>query len=216
MCEVIEGLYKSLDRLIGSSSDSFKLSEEYSLIHKSANTGISLFEQILSEAKGAVYEKDLILTDFSNYTEERNTFEESKLKTLKHFKDSTACLKAELALLKTELDNEKQKNQALLKQVDSLSSEIKSLKKRFVKTSPSLNKFKELVCQNCKQMYMERENFNWSCKYHKCEYSDNVYWCCGNTFKTSIGCVIGQHQCVEEMDEIKIVVKSNFCSVIDR
>lgn len=214
MCEVIEGLYKGFDQLIGSASDYYKLKEEYSLIFKSFNADTSLLNQILSDAQGAIYEKDLILTDFSNYNEERSTFEESKLKILKHFKDSTACLKVELTSLKSELDNEKQKNQALLKQVDSLSSEIKSLKKRFIKASPSLNKFAELICQNCKQMYKETDNFNWSCRFHKCEYTDNVYWCCGNSVKGSVGCVIGKHQCIEELDDMKIVVKSNFCSVI--
>lgn len=214
MCEVIEGLYRGLDRLIGSSSDSCKLSEEFSLITKSVKTHFEKSEYFISEANLAVSEKDLVLEDFKNYDEKRNSFEETKHKILKYYKEFTANLKDELISKKSELEEEKQKNQSLSKQVEGLSSEIASLKKRYIKITPGFNQFNEIICQNCKKLFKEAENFNWSCRYHNSEFNGSLYWCCGNTKKDSMGCIIGKHECIEELSDLVTKPKSNFCSVI--
>ena len=40
---------------------------------------------------------------------------------------------------------------------------------------------------------MESENFNWSCRTHRSEYSGEIWWCCGKTGKESLGCKFGKH-----------------------
>lgn len=214
MCEVIEGLYKGLDRLIGSSSDSCKLNEEFSLIFSSAKNHFESSNYFISEAELAIKEKDLVLADFKNYDEQRNSFEETKTKILKYYKESTTSLRDDLITKKTELEVEKQKSQTLSKQVEGLTSELATLKKRYIKISPGFNQFSEMICQNCKKLYKETENFNWSCRYHNSEFNGSLYWCCGNTKKDSIGCIVAKHECIEEFSESNTKSKSNFCSVI--
>jgi hypothetical protein len=67
------------------------------------------------------------------------------------------------------------------------------------------------ICKNCTKEYNEKDNFNWSCKTHKSEWSGEVdpvtkkekgmYWCCGNERKESQGCISGKHECKEDEEE---------------
>ena len=67
------------------------------------------------------------------------------------------------------------------------------------------------ICKNCTREYNEKDNFNWSCKTHKSEWSGEIdavskkekgmYWCCGNERKESQGCISGKHECKEDEDD---------------
>ena len=67
------------------------------------------------------------------------------------------------------------------------------------------------ICKNCTKEYNEKDNFNWSCKTHKSEWSGEVdpiskkekgmYWCCGNERKESQGCISGKHECKEDEED---------------
>ena len=39
------------------------------------------------------------------------------------------------------------------------------------------------TCKLCGADYLESENFNWSCRTHKSEFSGEIWWCCGKTNK---------------------------------
>ena len=49
------------------------------------------------------------------------------------------------------------------------------------------------TCKLCGTDYLESENFNWSCRTHKSEYSGEIWWCCGKTNKDAQGCKFEKH-----------------------
>ena len=59
----------------------------------------------------------------------------------------------------------------------------------------------EKVCKNCQRVFIESENFNWSCRRHQTEYSGEVYWCCGKSSRDALGCKISKHESKEDEEE---------------
>jgi len=53
----------------------------------------------------------------------------------------------------------------------------------------------------CGADYLESDNFNWSCRVHKSEFSGELWWCCGKTFKEAAGCKFDKHQAKNDGDE---------------
>jgi hypothetical protein len=40
----------------------------------------------------------------------------------------------------------------------------------------------------CGKDYIDQENFNWSCRTHKSDFSGELWWCCGKKIKDALGC----------------------------
>lgn len=53
----------------------------------------------------------------------------------------------------------------------------------------------------CTRDFNDKENFNWSCRTHRSEYSGEMWWCCGKTSKEALGCKYSKHKSKEEDDE---------------
>lgn len=61
----------------------------------------------------------------------------------------------------------------------------------------SNEKVTEKLCGTCGKLFLEHENFNWSCRIHISTWSGKMYWCCGKTLKKSLGCKLQKHFCKE-------------------
>ena len=60
------------------------------------------------------------------------------------------------------------------------------------------------VCNNCKVEYLEKENFNWSCRTHQSEWGGEMWWCCGKRGKDQPGCKFSKHVTADDgNDEFK-------------
>jgi hypothetical protein len=57
------------------------------------------------------------------------------------------------------------------------------------------------ACRVCGQDYLEQDNYNWSCRSHRSEYSGEMWWCCGKLSKDALGCKFSKHLSKDE-DEI--------------
>ena len=57
------------------------------------------------------------------------------------------------------------------------------------------------TCLNCKKEYKEDENFNWKCRTHRGEYSeqDDLWWCCLKKGFDTVGCRTSKH--IPEIDK---------------
>ena len=53
----------------------------------------------------------------------------------------------------------------------------------------------------CGKDYIDQENFNWSCRTHKSDFSGELWWCCGKKIKDALGCQFGKHEARNEADE---------------
>lgn len=216
MCERLEGLYKSFDVLIGSKSSSAKLDEEFTRLAEAFKGLLNDFNVVNDFAYEAVQSKEAITNEMQNMVEKKANFEDLKIRLMKGYKDSISILKADLESVNFEKDKLLAQNQDLENSVKKLLNELDTFKVKYPKYSytASLVKTFEKVCQNCRQVFKDAENFNWSCKTHPSAYSGILYWCCGNTDKNSQGCKSSMHvtgDIIEDQELEKPSVK--FCSV---
>ena len=49
------------------------------------------------------------------------------------------------------------------------------------------------ICKNCQVEFVEKENFNWSCRTHQSEWGGEMWWCCGKRGKDQPGCKFQKH-----------------------
>lgn len=58
-----------------------------------------------------------------------------------------------------------------------------------------------ITCKFCGLDFAETQNFNWSCRTHRSEFSGEVWWCCGKTNKDALGCKFGKHIGRDDIEE---------------
>lgn len=107
---------------------------------------------------------------------------------------------------KTEELNELHENKIYLeKEKKHLIAEREKMKDRIKKLKQRKGKFDvaSKVCKNCGKDYIEKENFNWSCRVHRSEWSGEIWWCCGKDSKDQPGCKYSKHESKEEEEELE-------------
>ena len=57
------------------------------------------------------------------------------------------------------------------------------------------------TCKNCFKEYIDSENFNWSCRTYRSEFSGQMWWCCGKTTKDALGCKFFRHISREDEED---------------
>ena len=55
-------------------------------------------------------------------------------------------------------------------------------------------------CKNCSKEYIEKENFNWSCRTHQSDWGGEMWWCCGKHQRDQPGCKFSKHESKDEDD----------------
>jgi len=82
--------------------------------------------------------------------------------------------------------NETSEDKLLLeKEKKHLIAEREKMKDRIKKLKSRKGKFDiaQKICKSCGKDYIEKENFNWSCRVHRSEWSGEIWWCCGKDTK---------------------------------
>jgi hypothetical protein len=80
------------------------------------------------------------------------------------------------------LDKVEKINALLIEEKNKMKERMAKLKARRGKNLD----FK--ICKRCGKDFDERENYNWSCRTHKSQWSGEMWWCCGKRNKDAIGC----------------------------
>lgn len=82
-------------------------------------------------------------------------------------------------------------------------SEREKMKERIKKLKLKKGRFdvQQIVCKNCGKDYLEKENFKWSCRVHRSEFSGEIWWCCGKENRDAQGCKFSSHQSKEEEED---------------
>ena len=57
------------------------------------------------------------------------------------------------------------------------------------------------MCKKCGKEYSDKENYNWSCRTHKYDYSGEMWWCCGKRGRDQPGCQQDKHETKDDEDE---------------
>ena len=105
---------------------------------------------------------------------------------------------------KTEECNENFENKVQLeKEKKNFVTEREKMKDIIKKLKSKKGKMDVLqqVCKNCGESYFEKDNFKWSCRVHRSEYSGEIWWCCGKENKDQPGCKYDSHKSKEDEEE---------------
>lgn len=128
----------------------------------------------------------------------------------KLFKDQTRNLNDKLRSCKLEcekvqeiLSGQEKQNRQLVAERDKLRIRVQKLIKRKGK-DPGLRQ-----CKNCNNEFNDKENFNWSCRTHRSEWSGEIWWCCGKKGKEAAGCKFGKHESRNDKEEDDEFLKDN-------
>jgi hypothetical protein len=119
-----------------------------------------------------------ILKEDLNYrlvklTDAKNIIVFNQEKVLEQTKEKLAKSKEELVLALEEKERVKGRLENLQSSHQSLVEVYEKMRKRALQAnSRSLANSTEKMCTNCKKVYFEEENFNWSCKVHTSPFSD--------------------------------------------
>lgn len=99
----------------------------------------------------------------------------------------------------------KEKVNETAKRYESLSLEFKKLWKKHASTLKStLSNYDK--CKRCDKLFLEDDNFNWSCRVHTSSYE--AFWlCCGKKQMDALGCLTGKHLPMNEIEKLGLVVE---------
>lgn len=123
--------------------------------------------------------------------------ETSKIKVQQCEKQVNKQYKAMEDLQKNYFGLEKQ-NLGLKEEIDRLNLTIKKLKLR----KGNLGQLQKM-CYNCKKDFSEQDNFNWSCRVHQSQWSGEMWWCCGKSQLSALGCKFGKHMTKDDEEEVE-------------
>jgi len=81
--------------------------------------------------------------------------------------------------------------------------EKEKMKKNIVRLLARKGKFDntQKVCKNCQKEFIEKENFNWSCRVHQSEWGGEMWWCCGKRGREQPGCKFNKHETKADNEE---------------
>eukprot|EP00392_Amoebophrya_sp_AT5.2_P004005 g4010.t1 len=132
-------------------------------------------------------------------------------------------LERDCVKLSQELDDAQHKHQSemgklgddrerLMKERDRLAKKLKEMSMEYEKMRQKWKKYYRTrranllfeqdtkTCKNCGKEYMENQNFNWSCRTHSSEFGGELWWCCGKSGITALGCKFSKHESKDDLD----------------
>lgn len=209
----VEGFYDFLMDIVGKESTKSKLEELIMNMHKGAvilaESEVSLGEKLDEILK----EKEEIEQDFSNLSKLNEMILSHKERMQKVAVERIKNLQKEVSQLREEKENLLESSEEAKKRLNEATEELKTLKTRQRKSKVIKSYGDEKFCVNCLQVYKDQDNFNWSCRTHKSQFSENRYWCCNAEGKNAPGCMFSKHSTNEELLELDEENKTvKFCS----
>ena len=114
---------------------------------------------------------------------------------IKRFEDMVRDLKLKCEERHEQVLVLEKKNKLLLAVQEKMKQRYNKLKARKGK-DPG---FKQ--CKDCMKEFLDRENYNWSCRTHRCEWSGEMWWCCGKRSKDAAGCKFKKHVSKEDEED---------------
>ncbi|OMJ77667.1 hypothetical protein SteCoe_22708 [Stentor coeruleus] len=156
------------------------------------------------------YRMELLIKAKNILTDDQEKLISKNKEKMLRLKNLSESLTEEREKLKGKLETIEYSYKILSEEYEKLRQRAKLVKFRQIEAE------EEKVCKNCKKIYKEEENFNWSCKVHSSQFS-GIWWCCGKKDKNASGCKVCMHESKDEYDlglkeDDMIIDKKNFCT----
>lgn len=159
-------------------------------------------EQIDHEYQSTMMDRDKLRTELKDMARIMKKNSEDKEKTMQQMKDKQQSTDDALKTALEEAAKFQEEFQKSDKVVKVLQNERDKMRQRIQKLKNRRNyNINQKICKLCGKEYLEKENFNWSCRTHRSEYGGEMWWCCGKTSKDAPGCKFSKHFSKEDEDE---------------
>ena len=205
--ERLKGLYFAIQGIAQVEVLKEKFSIELEITSKTLRQFGDFEESVNSKLRDALFEKDAVQADNFELVSLRNEIKFESDKIAKLSKEKIGDLLQ--TLQKTEDEREKQQGK-----IDEVEKTLKGLTDEYEKLRQKAKQYRlrrkqygeeeEKVCKNCQRVFIESENFNWSCRRHQNEYSGEIYWCCGKSHRDAPGCKTSKHESKEDDEEDEV------------
>ena len=199
MEEKIKGLYDSVIALAEKYSSYNKIRDEYAIVFNASACLSDTENSNLQEFNKLNQERLQLIKEYLELAEIKEDYLKKKKKMQTAFTEKAKDMKKETHLLNEEKEYYKSQVCDLEKRFSHVSEELKKHKGKERKSIYSANE--ELLCAKCLCSYYENENFNWSCRTHRSQFSGDRYWCCNLIGKDTPGCILSKHITKEELLE---------------
>lgn len=205
--ERLKGLYFAIQQVADSHTVEERIRGEVEIMGNSNKEMTEYVTKLGLDLREAINHKDSCQSDNFEIVAFRENLKAEKEKLAKVAKEKVTDLLA--SLQKTEDEREKLtiKFEELEKNFKDLTEEYEKMRqkaKQYRQRRKQYGEEEEKVCKNCQKVFVESDNFNWSCRRHQTEYSGEIYWCCGKSSRDAIGCKISKHESKEDDDEDNI------------
>lgn len=202
--ERLKGLYFAIQQVADSHTFEERIKGEVEIMGNS-NKELTEFATKLSlEIREALNQKDILQSDNFEMVGFRENVKAEKEKLAKVAKEKVTDLHASLQKSEEEREKLAAKFEEAEKNFKDLTEEYEKMRqkaKQYRQRRKQYGEEEEKVCKNCQKVFVEGENFNWSCRRHQTEYSGEIYWCCGKSSRDAVGCKISKHESKEDDEE---------------
>lgn len=205
--ERLKGLYFAIEKVADNLVLETHCRDHFDAIYEGTKELIAFTTSIRIQLRDSLYERDALKADNTEMVINRNEMRAERDKLAKVAKDKITELQGNLQ----KAEDEREKLQGKLEEAEhnskDLTEEYEKLRqkaKQYKMRRKQFGEEEEKVCRHCQKVFIESENFNWSCRRHPNEYSGEIYWCCGKSSRDAIGCKTSKHESKEDEDEEKI------------
>ena len=204
MGERLKGLYLAMESLTGAKAgESLALQEVTKIVEivKNMETG---YQKMMTELSNLLLQKEQYRIDneslnsqYAEVLEDRSRLTKAAKEHIQSLQTRVRTLEDESIRLKESALKDEKRYRDLLDEYTKLRSKMKQYRQR----RKAFGEAEERICRNCQRVYVDADNFNWSCRTHQGEFAEGVWWCCGKQGKEAVGCRVGQHVSKEEEEE---------------
>lgn len=187
--EVLEEQFNLLFNSIQTISNAKNLEDKYirelELCQKRVLEQNKENEQLQSYVRETTAERDQYRRNTAQLLDIKIKLEKEKFTAMDTFKKRVFELDREMKKKTEEANDAFEQKVTLEKEKKLLIAEREKMKERIKKLKQRKGRFDiaQKVCKNCGKDYLEKENYNWSCRTHRSEFSGEIWWCCGKENK---------------------------------
>lgn len=196
-------LYNSIESISNAKNIQDKFETEIEMTNNNIAKQNSENNALANYVKETTAERDYYRKQTVQLLEKKATLEKEKYVQMETFKKRLFELDRDLKAKNEECDENFERKQELEREKKTLVADREKMKERIKKLKSKKGKFdaQQKVCKACGKDYSEKENFNWSCRIHRSEFSGEIWWCCGKERQDQPGCKYSSHQSKDEEDE---------------
>ena len=199
-----------MNSLTGNGSTRAVVMGEFEVVAKTAANIAESLEEANNMLSNVLVQRDDFRGDNMELVQMRAELAEEKTKLAKTAKDRITTLQKYLQTTEEERDRLKIDAEKQEKRFHDLSEEFSKLRnrlKQYHQRRKAYGEAEERVCKKCQKVFLDTENYNWSCRTHQSEFGGEMWWCCGKAGKDAAGCRISKHESKEEDEEAELAKK---------